>query len=67
MRDPGSTVRRWLQNFSFYDFRIEHRAGVELVDADFISRQTNLPDATASEAEATEEREPTFPLPGRLA
>ena len=66
MKDPGGTIRRWLQNFAFFDFRIEHRAGTELVDADFISRQTNLPDATASEAEETEEMEPTFPLPEPL-
>ena len=42
MKDPGGTIRHWLQNFAFYDFRIEHRAGTELVDADFVSRQTNL-------------------------
>merc|ERR1712055_400794 len=62
----GGTIRRWLQNFAYYDFRIEHRAGTELVDADFISRQTNLPEATASEAEDTEEWEPTFKLPKPL-
>ena len=39
MKDPGGTIRRWLQNFSYFDFRIEHRAGTELVDANFISRQ----------------------------
>jgi len=66
MKDPGGTIRRWLHNFSYYNFRIEHRAGTELVDADFISRQTNLPDPTASEAEETEEMEPTFLLPKPL-
>ena len=67
MRDPGGTIRHWLQNFAFYNFRIEHRAGTELVDTDHISRQTNLPEATPSEAEMTEEREQTFPLPSQLA
>ena len=32
-------------NFSFFNFRIEHKPGKELVDADHISRQTNLPNA----------------------
>ena len=60
MKDPGGTIHRWLQNFAYYDFRIEHRAGTDLVDADFLLRQTNLPEATASEAEDTEELEPTW-------
>ena len=33
----------------FFNFRIENRAGKEMVDSDHISRQTNLPDAAQSE------------------
>ena len=66
MKDPGGTIRRWLLNFSFFNFRIEHKPGKELVDADHISRQTNLPPATPSERMETQEFEPTYPLPHPL-
>ena len=55
-----------LLNFSFFNFRIEHKPGKELVDADHISRQTNLPPATPSEKLETQEFEPTYPLPHPL-
>ena len=45
MKVPGGTIRRWLLNFSFFNFRIEHKVGKEMVDTNHISRQTNLPDA----------------------
>ena len=38
----------------------------ELVDADHISRQTNLPEATPSERLETQEFDPTYPLPHPL-
>ena len=58
MKDSGGTIRRWLLNFSFFNFRIEHKPGKELVDADHISRQTNLPPATPSERLETQELTP---------
>ena len=67
MKDPGGTIRRWLTNFSYFQFAIEHRAGTELCDADHLSRQDTLPAATPSEVEATREHEPTYKLPGPLA
>ena len=67
MQDPGGVVRRWLQRFTMFNFDVIHRAGTDLVDADFLSRQPGLPEATPSEQEETREWEPTFPLPGPLA
>ena len=66
MKDPGGTIRRWLTNFSYFQFAIEHRAGVQLVDADHLSRQLNLPSPTPSEVEQTRDYEPRFPLPSPL-
>ena len=37
-----------------------------MVDADHISRQTNLPEATPSERLETQEFDPTYPLPHPL-
>ena len=67
MKDPGGTIRRWLTNFSYFQFTVEHRAGAQLCDADHLSRQPNLPAATPSEAEQTKEYEPTYPLPHPLS
>ena len=64
MKNLSGTTRRWLTNFSYFLFSIEHRAGVQLSDADHISRQTNLPEATPSEVELESTRRHTnFPSP----
>ena len=66
MKDPGGTIRRWLTNFSYFQFTVEHRAGAQLCEADHLSRQLNLPAATPSEVEETWEYKPTYPLPPPL-
>ena len=66
MKDPGGVVRRWLQKMAMFNFQVVHRAGKELVDADFLSRLPNLPAATPSEQEDTREYEPSYPLPPPL-
>ena len=63
MKDPGVTICRWLTNFSYFQFTIEHRAGVQLCDADHLSCHLNLPTATPSEIAQTREYETTHPLP----
>ena len=67
MKDPGGVIRRWLQKLSMFPFQVVHRAGKDLVDADFLSRLPNLPAATPSEQEETQEYEPSYPLPPPLA
>ena len=59
MKEPGGVVRRWLQKLAMYNFQVVHRAGKELLDADFFSRLPNLPKATPSEQEETREYEPS--------
>ena len=59
MKDPGGVVRR----LSLFNYEVFHRAGEDLIDADFLSLLETLRDATASEAEDAEPREVTYPLP----
>ena len=63
MKGLGGNILRWLTNFSYFQFIIEHQAGVKMSDADNISRQTNLPTALPSEVEQIIEYEETYKLP----
>ena len=63
MKDPGGTTQRWLLNFSYFQFTIEHQAGMLMNDADHLSGQLNLPAAKPSEVEQTRGYEPTYSLP----
>ena len=63
MRDPGGTVRRWLDYLQSYSFTVEHRAGKLLTNADSLSRSKHLLDPSPSEASAAANREEKFRLP----
>ena len=63
MKDPGGVIRRWLERLSLFDFEVFHRPGVDMVNADFLSRLDNLREATPSEAEDVEPLDVTYPLP----
>ena len=60
-KDPSRTTHRWLINFCYYNLRIKHRVGTELVDHTL--RQAIQPDVKASDVEQTPS---THPLPTAL-
>merc|ERR1711917_185327 len=52
---------------SLFEFEVFHRPGVDMVDADFLSRLDNLREATPSEAADAEPLDVTFLLPFPLS
>ena len=56
-------IRRWLERLSLFSFEVYHRSGKDLVDADFLSRLSNLPGATPSEEDDAAPFDPTYKLP----
>ncbi|HSG06259.1 MAG TPA: reverse transcriptase family protein, partial [Nitrospiria bacterium] len=63
MKDPGGTVRRWMEYLQKFSFSVVHRPGRELVNADSLSRATHLLPPTSSEASAAADRAQVHRLP----
>ena len=63
MKDPGGVIRRWLEQLWLFCFKVYHRSGVDMVNADFLSSLANLPNATPSEAAKAEPLDQVYPLP----
>ena len=61
MEVKGGAVRRWLDTFSRFNFRIKHVAGPLNVPPDTLSRRLDLPDHTNSEFQAGAELSPDTP------
>ena len=49
MKEPGGCVKRWLEDFSYFQFTPWHQPGKELVNADCLSRNKNLPSPVGSQ------------------
>ena len=62
MEVRNGCVRRWVDFFTEFNFVLQHIPGVKNVPPDSQSRRTDLPEATASEAEAGVEYEVRYPL-----
>ena len=53
MKDPGGTIRRWLDFIQEFSFTVNHRAGKNNVNADLISRAKHMNEPTLSDAGTT--------------
>ena len=55
-------IRRWLERLSPFNFKVFHRKGEDMVDANFLSRLDTLRDATPTKAAATKLLDNTYAL-----
>ena len=49
MKDPGGTIRRWLNFIQEFNFTVTHQAGKHNVNADLISHARHMSEPTPSE------------------
>ena len=50
MKDPGGTIRRWLDFIQEFSFTVKHRAGKNNINADLISRAKHISEPTPLDA-----------------
>ena len=64
MKDPGGTIRRWLDFIQEFNFTVHHRAGKDNVNADLISRAKHMSEPTPSdEGTITQNAADVYTLP----
>ncbi len=64
MKDPGGTVRRWLDYIQQFNFTVQHRAGKYNTNADLISRAKHMDEPSPSCIDSiTQGKEEIYPLP----
>ena len=64
MKDPGGTIRRWLDFIQEFNFTVTHRAGKHNVNADLISRAQHMSEPTPSiEGTITQNNADVYELP----
>ena len=64
MKDPGGTVRRWLDYIQQFNFTVQHRAGKYNTNADLISRAKHMDEPSPSCIDSiTQGKEELYPLP----
>ena len=64
MKDPGGTIRRWLDFIQGFNFSVIHRAGKTNVNTDLISRAHQMDEPSPSEkGTLTQETHGRFALP----
>ena len=64
MKNPGGTIRRWLDFIQEFSFTVTHRAGKHNVNADLISRAQHMSEPTPSiEGTITQNNADVYELP----
>ena len=64
MKDPGGTIRRWLDFIQEFNFTVHHRSGKNNVNADLISRARHMSEPTPSvEGTITQNTDDLYTLP----
>ena len=64
MKDPGGTIRRWLDFIQEFNFTVHHRSGKNNVNADLISRAKHMSEPTPSiEGTITQNTDDVYTLP----
>ena len=66
MEVTNGCIRRWVEYFTLFNFRIKHVPGKFNIPPDTMSRRTDLPNPTPSEFRQGQDVEPRFPLDPKL-